>query len=63
MSNDQITEEQWMSMKETALLLKISYNKLSRLVRQKAIRTQDDVLDQRAKLVEVNEVKRVFRIK
>lgn len=55
--------EQWLPMKEVAEMLNISYDKLSRLVRQKAIQTQDDILDQRVKLVEVNEVKKVFRIK
>lgn len=61
MSNE--IEEQWMNMGETAKLLNISYNKLSRLVRQKAIRTQEDILDQRAKLVNVEEVKRIFKRK
>ncbi len=55
--------EQWLPMRDVAEMLNISYDKLSRLVRQKAIRTQDDILDQRVKLVEVSEVKKVFRIK
>ena len=58
-----MNSEQWIPMKEAAAILNISYDKLSRLVRQKAIHTQEDVLDQRAKLVELNEVKRVFRLK
>lgn len=58
-----MAEERWLPMREVADLLHISYDKLSRLVRQKAIQAQDDILDQRVKLVEVNEVKRVFRIK
>ena len=49
-------------MKEVATLLNISYDKLSRLVRQKVIKTQDDILDQRVKLVEVEEVKKIFRL-
>jgi len=56
-------DQQWLPMREVADMLNISYDKLSRLVRQKVIQTQSDVLDQRTKLVEVNEVKRVFRIK
>lgn len=56
-------EQQWLPMREVADMLNISYDKLSRLVRQKVIQTQSDVLDQRTKLVEVNEVKRVFRIR
>ena len=54
--------ERWLPMKEVATLLNISYDKLSRLVRQKVIKTQDDVLDQRVKLVEVEEVKKIFRL-
>lgn len=54
-------DEEWLPMREVAKMLNISYDKLSRLVRQKIIQTRDDVLDQRVKLVEVNEVKKVFR--
>lgn len=54
--------EQWLPMREVAEKLNISYDKLSRLVRQKVIRTQNDVLDQRKKLVEINEVKHIFRL-
>jgi hypothetical protein len=54
--------EQWLPMREVAETLHISYDKLSRLVRQKVIKTQSDVLDQRIKLVEINEVKRIFRM-
>lgn len=57
-----MAEEQWLPMKEVAKILNVSYDKLSRLVRQKVLRTQNDVLDQRVKLVELNEVKRIFRI-
>ena len=57
-----MSSEQWLPMKEVAENLQISYDKLSRLVRQKVIRTQSDVLDQRKKLVEINEVRRIFRV-
>jgi hypothetical protein len=56
-------EEQWLPMREVAEMLHISYDKLSRLVRQKAIQSKNDILDQRVKLVEVSEVKRVFRLR
>ncbi len=55
--------EQWLPMTDVADMLHIPYEKLSRLVRQKEIETRDDVLDKRVKLVEINEVKKVFRLK
>ena len=55
--------EQWLPMNEVAEMLKISAYKLSRMAQKGAIRTQPDILDARVKLVELNEVKRVFRIK
>ena len=57
-----MSTEQWLPMREVAENLHISYDKLSRLVRQKVIRTQSDVLDQRKKLVEINEVRQIFRV-
>ena len=57
-----MSDEQWLPMKEAAKTLNISYDKLSRLVRQKVIDTQIDLLDQRVKLVELGQVKRVFRL-
>jgi hypothetical protein len=57
-----MSSEQWLPMREVAESLHISYDKLSRLVRQKVIRTQSDVLDQRKKLVEINEVRHIFRV-
>lgn len=56
-------QEEWLPMRDVADMLKISYYKLSRLVAQNQISSQDDVLDRRVKLVEVNEVKRVFRLR
>lgn len=63
MSYEQKSGEQWVPMKEAAEMLNISYDKLGRLVRRREIRSQDDPLDQRVKLVEINEVKRIFRIR
>jgi hypothetical protein len=63
MSYQQADDEQWLPMREVAEMLGISYDKLGRLVRRREIRSQDDPLDQRVKLVEVNEVKRIFRIR
>ncbi len=57
------TAEEWVSVKEAADRLNISYWKLLRLADRGAIRTQENVLDRRQKLVEINEIKRVFNIK
>jgi len=55
--------EEWMSMKQAAEKLGISYDKLSRLVRKRAITTKTDIVDERVKFVEIGEIKRVLRIK
>ena len=54
------TEEQWLPMREVANLLSIRYDKLARLARQNTIRSKDYPLDQRVRLVEVNEVRKIF---
>ena len=54
------TEEQWLPMREVANLLGIRYDKLARLARQNTIRSKDYPLDQRVRLVEVNEVRKIF---
>lgn len=55
--------EDWRPMKEVAELLDISYYKLQRLVDRGTVSSKEDSLDRRVKLVNVEEVKRVFRIK
>ena len=54
------TDEQWLPMREVANLLGIRYDKLARLARQNTIRSKDYPLDQRVRLVEVNEVRKTF---
>jgi hypothetical protein len=56
-------KENWVSMKEASETLKISYYKLIRLVDRGTIPTKEDELDRRARLVNLEDVKRVFRIK
>jgi hypothetical protein len=56
-------EEQWLPMKEVARILNIPNYKLSRVAQKGSIRMMPDPIDGRVKLVEVNEVKRIFRIK
>jgi hypothetical protein len=58
-------KEEWVSMREAAARLrregyKISPNKVSRLANRDTIRTKDDPLDARVKLVELNELRTLF---
>lgn len=57
--------EEWVSMREAASRLsaegyKVSPNKISRLANRNKIRTQDDPLDERVRLVELNELRALF---
>jgi hypothetical protein len=54
------TDEQWLPMREVAKMLDIRYDKLARLARQNTIRSKDYPLDQRVRLVELNEVKKMY---
>jgi hypothetical protein len=53
---------EWVSIKVASKRLNISYPRLLRLVQKGALQTKDDVLDARIKLVDLDEVKRLFRI-
>jgi len=55
--------EDWRPMKEVAEMLNISYYKLQRLVDRGTVTAKEDPLDRRYRLVNIEEVKRVFRIK
>ena len=52
----------WLPMKEAAERLGISYYKLIRMVDRGKIQTMPDDLDRRVRLVNLEEVKKVFRI-
>jgi excisionase family DNA binding protein len=52
----------WLPMKEAAKRLGISYYKLIRMVDRGKIQTMPDDLDRRVRLVNLEEVKKVFRI-
>jgi hypothetical protein len=52
--------EQWLPIHEVARLLDIKKDKLARLAREQAIRSKTNPLDKREKLIEVNEVKRLY---
>ena len=50
-------------MTDAAKALDISYDKLSRLVRKRAIHTKSDIVDERVKYVEIGEIRKVLKIK
>lgn len=52
--------EQWMSMRQAAKRLGVSPNKISRLAEKKRIKTRDNPLDERVRLVDLNELRALF---
>jgi hypothetical protein len=54
--------QEWLPMKEAADKLKISYYKLIRMVDRGKIKTMPDDLDRRVRLVNLDEVRKVFRL-
>jgi len=54
--------EQWVPMSEAAQAVNVNLSKISRLASQKKIKSQTNPYDERTKLVDLNEVKRYFRI-
>jgi hypothetical protein len=59
----QYQDDQWVPMSEAAQRLGIQYNRITRLAARGKIETRIDVLDDRVKLVNLDELRRVFRIK
>ena len=58
-------DEEWVPLSEAAFLLKtegydVSVSKLSRMANKGQIRTESDPLDQRVKLVEMNQLRQLF---
>jgi hypothetical protein len=52
--------EQWMSMRTAARRLGVSPNKISRLASKGRIKTRENPLDERVRLVDYNELKALF---
>ncbi len=50
----------WVSIKEAARQLKISPNKIANLANRGRIRSREDPLDERVRLVELNEIRALF---
>jgi hypothetical protein len=59
----QYQDDQWVTMSEASQRLGIPYNRITRLAAKGKIETRTDVLDERVKLVNIEELKRVFRIR
>lgn len=58
-------QEQWVSMNEASAILKqegisVSVSKISRLAQKGTIRFETEPLDERVKLVNVNELRNLF---
>jgi transposase len=55
-----MADEQWMSMRTAAKRLGVSANKISRLASKGRITTRDNPLDERMRLVDFNELRKLF---
>jgi hypothetical protein len=55
--------QDWMSMKEAAKVLKVSYYKLSQLAMTGEIETKPSLRDKRMKMVSIKQIKEVLDIK
>jgi excisionase family DNA binding protein len=53
-------DEQWVTMTEAAEQLGVSLTQISRLAKKGKIRAESDTLNERIKLVELNEVRKLF---
>jgi hypothetical protein len=58
--SEQATEPQWMSMRQAAKRLKVSPNKISRLAEKNRIKTRNNPLDERVRLVDFVELEALF---
>jgi hypothetical protein len=61
----QTMQEEWMPMSDAAFQLRsegydVSPSKLSRLANRKSIKTEKDPLDERVRLVDINELRTLF---
>lgn len=58
--SEQVQDPQWMSMRQAAKQLGVSTNKISRLAERNRIKTRETPLDERVKLVDLNELRALF---
>ncbi len=54
--------EQWIPMRDAAKLLRVSYYKISQLVNSGDLDTRENIRDKRAKLINMEQAKRVLGI-
>jgi hypothetical protein len=52
--------EEWVTMQEAANRLRINRNKISRLASRGAIKSRENPLDARVRLVDLNEIRALF---
>ena len=55
-------ESTWVPMSEAAKAVGVNLSKISRLATQRKIQSRSTPYDERIKLVDLNEVKRYFRV-
>lgn len=55
-------DEQWVSMRDAANITGVSYYRIQRLADRGKLQTKEDDLDRRLRLVNVEEVRKVFRV-
>jgi DNA-binding MarR family transcriptional regulator len=53
----------WVAMKEAAEALGVSQSKISRLASKGKIQTQEDPFDERVRLVDLEELQRMFNVR
>ena len=59
---EQSQAQEWVTLTEAAQATGVSVSKVSKLARQGRIQKRDDPRDERAVLVDLNELKRYFNI-
>lgn len=52
---------EWITITDAAVRLGVGPSKISRLVKSKQIQTMDDPIDRRVKLVDFDELQKLFR--
>jgi len=53
--------EEWVTMSDAARELNVPLSQISRLAKKGEIRAQEDAVNKRVKLVELNEVRNIFK--
>ncbi len=59
----QSQNDQWVTMSQAAQMLGIQYNRITRLAAKGKIETRLNILDERVKLVNLEELRQIFNIR